>query len=278
VKKKKQIIKDGRFDKFYENIKNKRIYSRLIKPDKPLELLEPLIITGPFKNERPYYHGSFIEEMIKLGYFKYGGYDPYYRLNGIQVHFGDRYKGRKEIALCANKITKYGIPWIYFPKYYKKFFEYKKIIKANKTDCVCWIGASHRARKNISLAKYCDFNYNSRSDPLPYYKYLQLLASHNFCLCYPGFGPKCHREIEAMGLGTIPVITEGVCTNYHNKLIENIHFIKVKTAKDIKSLKQITKSQRLKMSNSCLTWFNENISPLNAYRITTKCIQEIKSR
>ena len=58
--------------------------------------------------------------------------------------------------------------------------------------------------------------------------YLKLLSESKFGLCLRGYGSKCHRDIELMALGTVPIFTPEVSIDYNDPLIENYHYIKIK--------------------------------------------------
>ena len=56
-----------------------------------------------------------------------------------------------------------------------------------------------------------------------YYKYsqkeyLDLIGSSKFGLCLAGYGPKCNREIELIGMGTVPVFAPEVDNTYSRNL------------------------------------------------------------
>ena len=58
-------------------------------------------------------------------------------------------------------------------------------------------------------------------------EYLELLTKSKFGLCLRGFGPKCNREIELLGLGVVPLLGPGVDTTYWEPLLDGIHYFRV---------------------------------------------------
>jgi hypothetical protein len=91
-------------------------------------------------------------------------------------------------------------------------------------------------------------------------EYLNKLRSSKYGLCLRGYGSKCHREVELMAFGTVPILTPGVSTNYLSPLKENVHYLKVKSPEELKiKLKTITNDEWQLMSQSCFTWYQENI-------------------
>jgi hypothetical protein len=106
--------------------------------------------------------------------------------------------------------------------------------------------------------------------------YLHLLSFSKYGLCIRGFGTKCNREIEYLALGVVPLITSEISIEYYNKLIENIHYIKINSYEDILKLDNITEEQWNIMSTNCIEWYNDNCSILGSYETTINIITEIK--
>ena len=56
--------------------------------------------------------------------------------------------------------------------------------------------------------------------------YLMKLSQSKYGLCLRGYGSKCHREVELMAFGTVPIITPEVSIKSNmNPPIENVHYI-----------------------------------------------------
>lgn len=96
-------------------------------------------------------------------------------------------------------------------------------------------------------------------------QYLEKLSNAKYGLALRGFGSKCHREVELMALGTVPIITPEVSIkSYMNPPEENIHYL---TAKDPSELKEkitsISKEQWEQMSNACYEWYQTNVHSKN---------------
>jgi len=77
--------------------------------------------------------------------------------------------------------------------------------------------------------KYLDFSIVGNSNNhlknnmlLPYEDYLVKLSLSKYGLCLPGVGPKCLRDVEYMGVGTVPIFTPGVSIDYYDVLEEKI--------------------------------------------------------
>jgi hypothetical protein len=91
--------------------------------------------------------------------------------------------------------------------------------------------------------------------------YLLKLAQARFGLCLRGYGVKCHREVELMAFGTVPIVTPNVnTTSYLEPLIEGLHYVRVsKPSEVVTILAAISSEQWIKMSSACKEWYMRNI-------------------
>jgi hypothetical protein len=98
-------------------------------------------------------------------------------------------------------------------------------------------------------------------------EYLQQLANAKYGLCLRGYGSKCHREVELMGLGTVPIITETVCIDsYMDPPEENIHYIRCNNPENLKTiLSNISQEKWEVMSNNCYNWYQKNVHSKNSF-------------
>lgn len=66
-------------------------------------------------------------------------------------------------------------------------------------------------------------------------EYLMKLRQSKYGLCLRGYGSKCHREVELMAFGTVPIITPEVSIkSYMNPPIENVHYITANNPEELK--------------------------------------------
>lgn len=98
-------------------------------------------------------------------------------------------------------------------------------------------------------------------------QYLHKLRNSKYGLCTRGYGKKCHREVELMAFGTVPIITEEVnISSYYDPPIENIHYLKANTPEELTiKIKNIDKAKWMKMSNACYTWYQNNVYSKNSW-------------
>ena len=99
-------------------------------------------------------------------------------------------------------------------------------------------------------------------------EYLMKLGHSRYGLCLRGYGSKCHREVELMALGTVPIVTPDVnVSSYMDPLIENTHYILVETPDDFKRIvTSITSEKWTKMSLACREWYQKNVHSENCWR------------
>lgn len=99
-------------------------------------------------------------------------------------------------------------------------------------------------------------------------EYLMKLRDSKYGLCLRGYGSKCHREVELMAFGTVPIVTPEVnVSSYMEPLIENTHYILVNNPEELKQkVAYIDKEQWTKMSKSCYEWYQRNVHSKNSWK------------
>lgn len=182
--------------------------------------------------------------------------------------------------IMMNLVLPNAVPSFYWSQNENKLNHYK-----NNNQ---WLDYKNRTCKSVFLGSYKDDyqgsfrinndwnnyiedfhlarNGNYKYDLDTYYK---VLANTKYGLCLRGGGPKCWREIEYLALGTVLVITEGVdVENYHNPLVENVHYIKCNDPKDFdKIVSMISENHWNFMSKSCIEWYNNNVYFPNSIKL-----------
>lgn len=106
-------------------------------------------------------------------------------------------------------------------------------------------------------------------------QYLNLLKNSRFGLCLPGVGPKCLRDIELIGMGTVPVFTPGVSTDYYNPPQKNVHYLYAESPEEVREvIAKCSPAQWTEMSEACLEWYEANSSPQGSFNLTQKIIED----
>ena len=171
-------------------------------------------------------------------------------------------------------------PWIFWPRrpfVVEKFLENNKIKLYNeRTIESIFIGNiennvqnqyrnSHYNWENVLHIYHCT---QGTQHKFSQEEYLEQLANAKYGLCLRGYGSKCHREVELMALGTVPIITESVSIeSYMNPPQENQHYIRCTNPENLKTiLSNITQQQWEKMSNNCYEWYQKNVYSKNSFK------------
>ena len=182
-----------------------------------------------------------------------------------------------ELGLIGNRQTPKPntVPWIYWAQHPEILEKHKKALRSKrKTFDVGWCGARIKRRLDIlDWLKHCDRQFiSSEGCKLRLQEYLVFMGSLKFGISLPGWGPKCHRDIEMMALGTVPILTPGCCTKYHNPPIENVHYLKANKPEDIPEL--INNADWESMSAACIEWYEENCSIDGSFKVTTEILHK----
>ncbi len=108
--------------------------------------------------------------------------------------------------------------------------------------------------------------------PLTHSEYLEKLGSTRFGLCLPGYGFKCHREIECMAMGCVPIVSEYVdMVSYANPPVEGKHYLRAGNSKEIPGLvASVSKESWEEMSAACKLWWAENASCKGSFELTQR--------
>jgi hypothetical protein len=133
-----------------------------------------------------------------------------------------------------------------------------------------------KRRKNYDWSTVCDDFVMVNGEQAQYKftqkEYLERLAQARFGLCLAGFGKKCHREVECMAMGCVPVVMSDVdMENYANPPLEGIHYIRIENPEEVESkVKSVSEEKWSLMSSACIQWWRENASVEGSWKVTQK--------
>ena len=202
--------------------------------------------------------------------------DEIARASLILLGNGDIKVEGEQLKLMTNVPIK---PWFFWPR---KPMLMEKLLKAhgvltweNRTIDSIFIGNF----ENSVQARFrnTDVNWSDAIDEyhciegsehkFSHEEYLMKLRDAKYGLCLRGYGSKCHREVELMAFGTVPIVADGVTTeSYMEPLIENVHFIKVISPSEIRpTIGEITEKKWNEMSKACYEWYQRNVLSKNAW-------------
>lgn len=131
--------------------------------------------------------------------------------------------------------------------------------------------AVQKSRRTDEWASLCDeFIHVIGEKPYPYSQrgYLTRLANAKWGLCLAGYGNKCHREIECMAMGCVPIVAKEVdMVNYKNPPVEGLHYFRAEPT-DIPAILKLSHETWLKSSKACREWWKENASVDGLWKLT----------
>jgi hypothetical protein len=119
--------------------------------------------------------------------------------------------------------------------------------------------------------------YTQINHVLPPREYLEALANAKFGLCLAGYGKKCHREVECMAMGCVPVCAPEVdMESYANPPQEGIHYIRVSGPEEVSvKVASISEETWASMSAACIQWWQQNASAEGSWALTQKLKQTV---
>ena len=171
-------------------------------------------------------------------------------------------------------------PWIFWPRrpfIIEKFLENNKLKQyGDRTIESIFIGNIENSTQNqyrntdkrwqdVLSVYYCT---QGTQHKFSQEEYLEQLSNAKYGLCLRGYGSKCHREVELMALGTVPIITESVSiSSYMDSPRENQHYIRCDNPENLKVIiSKISKEEWQLMSNECISWYQKNVHSKNSLK------------
>ena len=106
--------------------------------------------------------------------------------------------------------------------------------------------------------------------PFTQEQYLVKLSEARFGLCLAGYGRKCHREVECMAMGCVPVVDKEVdISSYAVPPVEGVHYIRVSGPEEVRQkISSIDEETWTRMSVACRDWWEANASCKGIYELT----------
>jgi hypothetical protein len=105
--------------------------------------------------------------------------------------------------------------------------------------------------------------------PFTQQEYLEKLGQAKWGLCLAGYGKKCHREIECMAMGCVPVVAPEVdMSSYAEPPVEGVHYLRVSDAASVAAA--VKDADWSAMSDACRAWWRRNASVDGMWELTTR--------
>jgi len=200
-----------------------------------------------------------------------------------KLHSGLSWK----LALFSNEVStgEKCSSWTFWPNHPKEHEKVRNegiLSYIERTKESCFIGSYTTGFRNNfnEWGKYIENFWMGSSNQrlMTQNEYLNFIKSNKFGLCLRGVGPKCLRDVELIGMGTVPIFTPGVSTDYYNPLIKDVHYLYAETPDEIPNLiASCTREKWEYMQKECLKWFEENSSPMGVYKVTCKIIENYEN-
>ena len=173
--------------------------------------------------------------------------------------------GNMDTSVMNSKFS----PWIFWPRKPRVLEKFLEEPQPPKDIESVFIGniensvqAKHRDTKWSDVIQVFHLT-NGHKHLFTQEEYLTKMARSKWGLCLKGFGLKCHREVECMALGVVPLITDGIpMHSYMNPPVEGKHFLRVSTPEDVPRVIQECSNWE-EMSKACTEWYMENVHSNN---------------
>ena len=187
------------------------------------------------------------------------------------------------------KPTENGSSWFFWPRrpaFVEELVKEGSVVWSDRNPGVVYYGKienrvqeKRRTQKDwASACKDGEWICVRGEEPYPFTQkeYLQKLRSSRFGLCLAGYGYKCHREIECMAMGCVPLIApECDMDGYANPPKEGIHYIRVNTPEEALEVSRTMSEEKWnKISKAAQEWWRENCSVAGSFYLTKKLIEE----
>jgi hypothetical protein len=111
--------------------------------------------------------------------------------------------------------------------------------------------------------------------PFTQQQYLERLASARFGLCLAGYGYKCHREVECMAMGCVPLVAPDVdMDSYAVPPREGIEYLRVAGPAEAAAAAKMDRSTWERMSAAGREWWKANASCEGMFQLTKKLVEK----
>lgn len=122
----------------------------------------------------------------------------------------------------------------------------------------------------IAVGREAEYAYSQE-------EYLRRLKSAKFGLCLRGFGPKCHREVECMAMGTVPVVAPDVdMLSYAEPPIAGVHYLELASYNPEEArrlVENVSEDAWAALSAAAHAWWKRNASVEGSWDLTQRLLK-----
>ena len=177
-------------------------------------------------------------------------------------------------------------PWTYFDANWPRLQNAQiRLRNCNRTAAQLYFrGQLWDERKAIVEILQSRKILNSDHTAISQRRYLRELASQRLALSLPGFGDVCHRDVEALAVGT-PVLRPKIRNQFHEPLIADFHYVSVDTdtAKDSATMVAARIEERCQevinrtdylseIARNAAAWYDRNIRFPQSMSLTARLL------
>jgi hypothetical protein len=171
-----------------------------------------------------------------------------------------------------------GSAWSFWPRRPRLVEKLYSLPQKERTMGVVFYGRSEnavqRGRRTLQdWSSSCDEYVHMQGDKSYVYsqeEYLIRLSNAKWGLCLAGYGLKCHREIECMAMGCVPLVAPEVdMDSYASPPVEGVHYFRVSKPEDVSRIsRETTGAKWLEMSKAARAWWMMNASAEGMWLLT----------
>jgi hypothetical protein len=173
------------------------------------------------------------------------------------------------------------VPWFFWPRRPELVENLASVAAAKDRKGLVFYGkvenaVQGRRRKGDWKSVCSEWVLVQGDEPYPFTQkeYLERLGSARYGLCLAGYGYKCHREIECMAMGCVPVVAADVdMDSYANPPVVGVHYLRVNGPEDVPAAIAGVDDWQ-KMSNACRLWWKENASCAGSFELTKRLVSQ----
>ena len=148
----------------------------------------------------------------------------------------------------------------------------RRVVFYGKSENAVQLRNRTKASWSSACSEFVHLESAAAKYPYTHEEYLERLRGSLFGLCLAGYGKKCHREIECMAMGCVPIVAPEVdMSSYAVPPVEGVHYLRVDGPDDLrKKTGDISAETWEAMSAAAFQWWKENASAEGLWALTKR--------
>ena len=150
----------------------------------------------------------------------------------------------------------------------------RRVVFYGKSENAVQLRNRTKASWSSACSEFVHLESATAKYPYTHEEYLERLRGSQFGLCLAGYGKKCHREIECMAMGCVPVVAPEVdMDSYAVPPVEGVHYLRVTDPDDLrKKTEAMDEATWEAMSAAAFQWWKENASAEGMWELTKRLV------